>query len=317
MSRKVKIFSGKVTKILAEKICKEFDGQPLNNLKLSRFSDGEFITDIKDTVRGCSAYVIQSLVPPADNIWEFLMIGDALKRASAVERIACIPYLGYSRQDRKCNPREPISAKLLANILQSAGFTRIITIDLHSDQVQSFYDIPVDHLSANYVFIPYIKKLNLPNLMIGTPDVGGSKRAKKFADVFNTDLVICNKVRKQANEISEMKIIGDVRGKDVILVDDLIDTAGTICKSADLMMENGATSVRAVVTHPILSGKAYENLEKSKLVELITTDTIPLKQQLEKITVISIDKMLADAIQRISDCESISSHFNWNKNEEE
>jgi ribose-phosphate pyrophosphokinase len=310
MSRRVKIFSGKSTKNLAERICKEFDGDPLNELKLQRFSDGEFITEIKDTVRGCDVFVIQSLTPPADNIWEMLMIGDALKRASAEQIIGVIPYLNYSRQDRKCNPREPITSKLMADVLQVAGFTRIVTIDLHNDSIQGFYNIPLDHLSANYIFVPYIEKLKLPNLIIGTPDVGGSKRAKKFADKFGCDLVICHKNRPNPGEVGEMKIIGDVKGKDVVLVDDIIDTAGTMCKASDLMMEKGANSIRAIVTHPILSGKAYDCLEKSKINELIVTDTIPLKQQLDKITVLSVDKMLTDAMHRINNHESISNHFN-------
>ena len=290
-TRSAKIFSGKATKNLAEKICKEFDGDPLNVLKLQRFSDGEFITDIQETVRGCDAFVIQSLTPPADNIWEMLMIGDALKRASAEQIIGIIPYINYSRQDRKCNPREPITSKLMADVLQVAGFTRILTIDLHNDSIQGFYNIPLDHLSANYIFIPYITQLNLPNLVFGTPDVGGSKRANKFSDKFGTDLIIWHKHRPKPNEVGKMKLIGDVTGKDVIFVDDIIDTGGTLCKAADLIMEKGATSVRAIITHPILSGKAYENIEKSALTELIVTDTIPIKQKLDKITVLSVDKM--------------------------
>lgn len=294
-------------------ICDKYDGEPLNKLKLQRFSDNEFITDIKDTVRGCDVFVVQSCASSAESIWESLLIGDALKRASAAKIIGVFAYLPYSRQDKKCSAREPIGAKLLADVIQAAGYNRVVTIDLHNDSIQGFYNIPVDHLSANYIFLPHIKQLNLQNLTFASPDAGGGKRAEKYAEIFHTDFVMCHKHRPNPNEISTMKLIGNVDGKDIIIIDDLIDTAGTICKAADLMMDNGAKSVRAVITHPVLSGIAYENLKNSKLVELITTDTIPLKQKLEKITVLSVDEMLASAIKKINTNESISSTFEVNK----
>ena len=305
----IKIFSGKLSKELAEKICKKYDGGEINKMKLTRFSDGEFITDISETVRGCVVFVISSLTTPGENIWELLMIGDALKRASATSIIAVCPYLGYSRQDRKCNPREPIGAKLLADVIQTAGFDRLVTIDLHSDSIQGFYNIPVDHLSASYVFVPYIRSLELNNIVFGSPDVGGGKRAKRYADIFETDFILCHKSRPNPNEVGEMKLIGDVIGKDIILVDDLIDTAGTICKSANLIMERGANSVRALITHPILSGNAYENIQNSAITELIVSDTVPLRQKNDKITVISVDGMISHAIRNIKTNQSISSTF--------
>jgi len=313
MKRDVKIFSGKHSKVLAESICVKYDSGTINNLKLLRFSDNEFITDIKETVRGYNVFVVQSCQSSAESIWESMLISDALKRASAKSIVGVFAYLPYSRQDKKGNPREPIGAKLLADVLQTSGYTRIVTIDLHADQIQGFYNIPVDHLSASYVFVPYIKQLNLKNLIFASPDSGGGKRTEKFAEIFNTDFVVCYKHRPAPNEISEMKLIGDVTGKDVIIIDDLIDTAGTICKAADLMMEKGANSVRAMVTHPVLSGSAYVNIENSKLIELITTDTIPLKEKSNKITVCSVADMLAHAIKNINDNESISSTFDLKK----
>jgi ribose-phosphate pyrophosphokinase len=309
MSRDIKIFSGKNSKNLAERICKEYDGGSLNDLKLQRFADNEFIVRVAENCRGCDVFVIQACHSSAESIWESLMLSDSLKRASANKIIGVFAYLPYSRSDKKAAPREPITAKLLADVLQTAGYNRIVTIDLHNDSIQGFFNVPVDHLSANYVFIPYIKSLNLENIVFGTPDVGGSKRAKKFSDTFETDLIICNKHRPSPNVISEMKIIGDVKDKNVILVDDLIDTAGTLCKASDLIMANGAKSVRALVTHPVLSGEAYQNIEKSKILEVITTDTIPLKQTSDKIKVISVDKLLASAIHRINNNESISTLF--------
>ena len=313
MKRDVKIFSSKFSKDLTEKICQKYDGDPINNLKLTRFSDNEFITKIDDTVRGCDVFVISACPSSPESIWEMLMISDALKRASASKIIGVFAYLPYSRQDKKNEAREPIAAKLLADTLQVAGYDRIVTIDVHAEQIQGFYDIPVDHLSANYIFVPHIKQLNLENLVFASPDAGGGKRAEKFAQMFDTDLVMCHKTRKVANQVSAMKLIGDVAGKNVILIDDLIDTAGTICKAADLMMECGALSVRAVITHPVLSGKAYENIENSRLLELITTDSIPIKQKLNKITVLSVDEMLAKAIKNINNNDSISQVFDLKK----
>jgi len=321
-NKKVKLFSGTATENLGEKVAQKFDGESLNKSKLTKFSDGEFIVSPEETVRGSDAFVIQSTIPPTDNLFELLLMGDALKRASAEGRVAVIPYMGFARQDRKDRPRVPIGAKLVADMIETAGFTRVVTIDLHADQIQGFFNVPVDHLSASYIFIPYIKQLNLNNLVIASPDVGGTKRAKVFADVFDTDMVICHKTRPQANTVGEMKLIGDVKDKNVVIIDDICDTARTLSKAANMIMENGAKSVRAAITHPILSGGAYSNIEKSELCELITTDTIPLKDEKEfvdfekstrKITILSVDEMLASAIKKINKYESINSTFNIKK----
>jgi len=321
-NRNVKIFAGSATKDLGEKISQRFDEEPLNKSTLLKFSDGEFIAYLDESVRGSDAFVIQSTISPTDNLMELLLLGDAMKRASADGRIAVIPYMGFARQDRKDRPRVPIGMKLVADMIEVAGFTRVVTIDLHADQIQGFFNIPVDHLSASYIFIPYVKSLNLDNLIFASPDVGGTKRAKVFADAFDTDLVICHKTRPQANMVGEMKLIGDVVGKNVIIVDDICDTAGTLTKAANMIMENGAISVRAMITHPILSGGAYSNIEKSELCELITTDTIPLKDPKEfvdfekstrKITILSVDEMLGRAIKKINRHESINSTFNIKK----
>jgi len=320
MYRNVKIFSGEASKKLSNDICISYDGKPVDKSEKIKFSDGEFIVTIQDTVRGCDAFVIQSLNQPTENIFELLLMGDALKRASADEIIAVIPYMGFARQDRKCAPREPIGAKLLANLIQAAGFTRIVTLDLHSDQQQAFFDIPVDHLSSNYIFIPFLKKSNIQNLVICAPDVGASKKAKFIADKLHVDLVICHKYRSGANQISEMKLIGDVTGKNVVIVDDIVDTAGTLCKSAEMLMNMGASSVRAMITHPVLSGDAYKNIGESKLTELIVTDTIPLKTEddsltvterigLKKIKTQTIAELFANTMVRINKHESISTLF--------
>ena len=318
-NRKVKIFAGEATKELGEKISLKFDNESLNKSNVTKFSDGEFITAIEETVRGTDAFVVQSTIPPTDNIFELLLYGDSLKRASADGRVAVIPYMGFARQDRKDKPRVPIGMKLVADMIETAGFTKVVTIDLDADQIQGFFNIPVDHLSASYIFIPYIKSLGLDNLIFASPDVGGTKRAKVFADAFDVDLAICHKHRPQANAIGEMKLIGDVEGKNVIMIDDICDTAGTLTKAANMIMEAGALSVRAMVTHPILSGGAYSNIEKSELCELITTDTIPLKDPKEfvdfekstrKITILSVDEMVSRAIRKINAHESINSTFN-------
>lgn len=314
-NKNVKIFAGDSTKNLGQKISKEYNNKPLDESYKQVFSDGEFIVGIDDTVRGSDAFVIQSTNPPTDNIFELLLMGDALKRASAENRIAVIPYMGFARQDRKDKPRVPIGMKMIADMIESAGFTRVVTIDLHADQIQGFFNVPVDHLSASYMFIPYVEKLNLNNLVFCSPDVGGTKRAKVFADKFDTDLVICHKHRPQANVVGEMKLIGDVKEKNVIIVDDIIDTAGTLSKAAQIIMDSGAKSVRAMITHPVLSGGAYNNIEKSELCELITTDTIPLRNPKEfvdfekstsKITILSVDKLIARAINKINKHESIN-----------
>ena len=293
---------------LANKIA-DSHGTTLGNVIVSNFSDGEFQPSFEESVRGADVFIIQSTVPPADNLMELLMMADAAKRASARRVVAIMPYFGLARQDRKDKPRVPIGAKLVAKMLEAAGATRIMTMDLHADQIQGFFEVPVDHLFASTIFVPYIKSLNLPNLMMASPDMGGTKRANAYAKHLDCGVVVCYKQRKKANVISDMFLIGEVEGKDVIIVDDMVDTAGTLTKAADLMMENGATSVRAMTTHAILSGEAYERIEKSKLTELIVTDTIPLKQQSDKIKVISVADLFANIMKKVTNHESISDTF--------
>ncbi|MBL4592273.1 MAG: ribose-phosphate pyrophosphokinase [Flavobacteriales bacterium] len=276
---------------------------------VNTFSDGEFQPSFEESVRGADVFIIQSTVPPADNLMELLMMADAAKRASARRVVAIMPYFGLARQDRKDKPRVPIGAKLVAKMLEAAGATRIMTMDLHADQIQGFFEVPVDHLFASTIFIPYIQSLNLPNLMMASPDMGGTKRANAYAKYLDCGVVVCYKQRKKANIISDMFLIGEVEGKDVIIVDDMVDTAGTLTKAADLMMENGATSVRAMTTHAILSGDAYERIENSKLTELIVTDTIPLKKQSNKIKVISVADLFADIMKKVTNHQSISEAF--------
>jgi len=304
----INLFSGQSTTTLATNIAKQF-GQPLGKISFNRFSDGEFQVSYEETVRGNHVFIIQSTNPPADNLLELLLMVDAARRASAKQVIAVIPYFGFARQDRKDQPRVAIGAKLIANLLSAAGISRIITMDLHADQIQGFFDVPVDHLYASSIFIPYIQSLNLPNLTMAAPDVGGSKRANAYSKYLNSDMVICYKQRAKANVIASMTVIGDVKGKDIVLIDDLVDTGGTLTKAADMMMERGASSVRALCTHAVLSGKAYENIEKSSLKELIVTDTIPLKQKSDKIKVLSVADLFADVFHKLVNHESISSHF--------
>lgn len=308
MDTPVNIFAGQNTTTLAEAIAKQY-GQRLGKLSFNRFSDGEFQVSYEETIRGSNVFIIQSTTPPADNLLELLLMVDAARRASAKQVIAVIPYFGFARQDRKDQPRVAIGAKLIANLLSAAGISRIITMDLHADQIQGFFDVPVDHLYASSIFIPYIKSLNLPNLTMAAPDVGGSKRANAYSKYLNSDMVICYKQRAKANVIANMTVIGDVKGKDIVLIDDLVDTAGTLTKAADMMTERGANSVRALCTHAVLSGKAYENIEKSSIKELIVTDTIPLKQANEKIKVLSVADLFADVFHKLVKHESISSHF--------
>ena len=308
MDKNVKIFSGRHSAKLAAKIARSY-GTSLGNVVFNNFSDGEFQPSFEETVRGQKVFIVQSTPPPFDNLLELLLMIDAAKRASAKEIIAVVPYFGMARQDRKDKPRVPIGAKLSANLISSAGATRLITIDLHADQIQGFFEVPVDHLFASTVFIQYIQSLKLPNLLIASPDVGGSKRANAYAKHFNCDIVICYKKRKVANEVAEMKIIGNVEGKDVILVDDMIDTGGTLVKAANMMKNLGANSVRAISTHPVLSGEAYDNIKNSLIEELIVSDTLPMIKEIEKIKVLTIADLFADVIKSINKNESISSQF--------
>ncbi|MFT4839205.1 MAG: ribose-phosphate pyrophosphokinase, partial [Oleispira sp.] len=275
----------------------------------STFSDGEFQPSFEESIRGCRIFIIGSTQPNSDNIMEMLLMMDAAKRASARHITAVIPYFGWARQDRKDKPRVPIGAKMIAKILESAGATRIITMDLHADQIQGFFEKPVDHLFASSLFIPYLRSLNLTDLTIASPDMGGSKRAYAYAKTLESDVVVCYKQRQKANVISHMELIGDVTGKNVVLVDDMVDTAGTLTKAADVMMERGAKSVRAICTHAILSGKAYERINNSQLLELIVTDSIPLKQESPKIRVLSCASLFAGVMQNVQNNESISDNF--------
>lgn len=304
----VKLFAGKGTADLANRIA-EIYGKPLGKCTSQKFSDGELNFSYNESIRGTDLFLIQSTTPPSDNILELLLMIDAAKRASAKYVTVVVPYFGYARQDRKDRPRVAIAAKMMANLLTAAGANRIMTMDLHAGQIQGFFDIPVDHLDGSAIFVPYIKKLQLDNLIFASPDVGGTARTRTFAKYFEADMVVCDKHRKRANEIASMQVIGDVNGKDVVLVDDMADTAGTICKAANLLKEKGASSVRAVCTHPILSGKAYDNIEASDLDEMITTDTISLKQKSDKITVLTVADLFAKAIRKVHDHESISALF--------
>ncbi|HTI59886.1 ribose-phosphate pyrophosphokinase [Mucilaginibacter sp.] len=304
----IKLFAGSATTELADKIAKAY-GRELGEVDVSRFSDGEFQPHFNETVRGCDVFLIQSTCPPTDNLMELLMMIDAARRASAHYVTAVIPYYGLARQDRKDRPRVAIGSKLVANLLVAAGINRIMTMDLHAAQIQGFFDIPVDHLDASIIFVPYIKSLALESLTIASPDMGGSYRARSFAKFFNAEVVICDKRRKRANEIESMTLIGDVTDQDIVLIDDICDTAGTLAKAAGLIMERGARSVRAVCTHPVLSGKAYETIENSVLTELIVTDTIPLKHESKKIKVLSTAELFAKAILNVNEHGSISQLF--------
>ena len=307
MDETVKIFSGRATLPLAKEIAKNY-GVDLGNIILFEFSDGEFIPSFEETVRGAKVFIIQSTPPPSDNLMELLLMIDAAKRASAAQIVAVMPYFGMARQDRKDKPRVPIGAKLVANMLTAAGATRIMTCDLHADQIQGFLEVPVDHLYASAIFIEHIRSLNLENLTIASPDMGGSKRANAYAKHLGCEMVICYKHRKKANEIGDMRVIGDVTGKHIVLVDDMVDTAGTLTSAADMMLKNGALSVRAVCTHPVLSGKAYERIENSQMLELIVTDTLPSKES-PKIKILSVAPMFANVIKNVVANESISKNF--------
>ncbi len=309
-NHQIKFFSVRSSKYLAEKIVSKY-GAELGQSQVLNFSDGEFQPAYNESIRGCTTFIICSTFPPTDNFMELLMMIDAAKRASAHRVVAVMPYFGLARQDRKDRPRVPIGAKLAANLLRAAGVDRVMTMDLHADQIQGFFDVPVDHLYASGVFVPYLKKLGLEDLAVATPDMGGAKRASAYSQYLGAPMIICHKQRDKPNSVGKMTAIGDVVGKNVIVFDDMIDTAGTICKAADMMMDMGAKSVRAVVTHPILSGPAYDRINASKLTEVIVTDSIPLKQgeNISKFKVISVADIFADAITRVYDYTEISSMF--------
>jgi ribose-phosphate pyrophosphokinase len=307
MASSVKIFSGSGTRYLAEKIANAY-GTKLGEMVLQKFSDGELAPYFNESIRGSDVFIVQSTFPPAENILELLLMIDGAKRASANTVNVMIPYFGYARQDRKDKPRVSIGAKLMANLLTTAGATRVVACELHAGQIQGFFDIPVDHLQSSAIFVPYIKNLELDNLVFAAPDVGGVSRARSYSKYFGAELVICDKHRTKPNEVASMQVIGNVTGANVVLVDDLIDTAGTICAAATVLMEKGAKSVRAICTHPILSGNAYQRIEESPLIELCVTDTIPTHRS-AKIRVLSISDIFAKAIRKIHDHESISSLF--------
>ncbi|MBI1315457.1 ribose-phosphate diphosphokinase [bacterium] len=308
MEPQAKIFAGRGSEDLAQRIAAAY-GLPLGKVVMTDFSDGEFQPSFEETVRGGRVFLIASTHQPTSNLMELLLMCDAAKRASAKHITAVIPYFGWARQDRKDKSRVPIGAKLVANLLTAAGATRVMTMDLHADQIQGFFEVPVDHLFVSSLFVPHIKERNIPNLTIGSPDIGGSKRANTYAKMLGSEMIICYKQRKEANVIDKMTAIGDVRGRNVILVDDMIDTAGTLTKAADMLMEEGAQSVMAYCTHPVLSGKAYDRIEQSQLTELVVTDTIPLKKASPKISVISVARHFAEVMQKVHRHESISSHF--------
>ena len=305
---KVKLFSGTNSNYLAKKIALEY-GKPLGEVEIQKFSDGEISPYYKESVRGCDVFLINSTFAPSDNLMELLLLIDAAKRASAKYVTVVIPYFGYARQDRKDRPRVAIAAKLVANLISAAGASRIMTCDLHAGQIQGFFDIPVDHLDGSYIFAPYVRSLQLDNLLIASPDVGGTKRARSFAKHFEVDMVVIDKYRKRANEVASMQVIGDVENMDIVLVDDLVDTGGTLSKASIVLKEKGARSVRAICTHPVLSGNAYENIENSALEEIVVTDTIPLYRESKKIKVLSVANLFAKGIRKTHTNESISSLF--------
>lgn len=310
MNEMVKIIAGSSSQALGEGIAQAF-GNEMGKVIIQRFSDGEFAPSIEETVRGKDVIIVQSTFPPSDNLMELLLLIDAAKRASAKRIIAIMPYFGFARQDRKDKPRVPIGAKLVANLLTAAGVNRVITMDLHAEQIQGFFEVPVDHLYASTLFVPMLQQMNIENLVMAAPDTGGTKRANAYAKALGCDLAICYKQRKVANQIESMTVIGDVKGKNVVIVDDMIDTAGTLCKAAEMMLENGALSVRAICTHPVLSGQAYERIENSQLTEVIVSDSIPLKEGVinNKIKVISTAQLFGDVLHNLIENKSISDHF--------
>ena len=304
-----KIFSGTKSRNLAEKICKSLDCE-LGIMKIEHFSDGEFSVSYEESIRGQYVYLVQSTFPNSDNLMELLLMIDAAKRASAYKVIAVIPYFGWARQDRKDKPRVSIGAKLIADMLSVAGVDRVITMDLHADQIQGFFNVPVDHLYGSTIFVPFIKSLGLENLVIASPDVGGSKRAGSYSKHLGVPMVLCHKTREKANEVSNMTIIGDVEGKDVVITDDMVDTAGTLCMAANIMMDRGAKSVRAIVSHGVMSGKAVENVMNSRLDQIVFTDSIPFDcSKCSKVKVLTIADMFADTIYRVQEHKSISEQY--------
>ncbi len=304
----IKIFAGTKSRYMGEEICRDL-GIELGKMNIQHFADGEFEVSFEETVRGCEVYLVQSTFPNSDNLMELLLMIDAAKRASAHAVIAVIPYFGWARQDRKDKPRVSIAAKLVADLLTAAGVNRIITMDLHADQIQGFFDVPVDHLYASSVFIPYIKSLQLEDMVIATPDVGGAKRANSYAKFLDVPLVLCHKQRAKANVVESMTVIGDVKDKNVILIDDMVDTAGTISKAADLMMANGAKSVRAIASHAIMSDPATERVNASKMTEMVFTNSIPYTKESKKVHILSVAHLIADTIRRVHNNESISSQY--------
>ncbi len=304
----IKFFSCEASEYLADKIARSY-GMSLGKSSVTKFSDGEFQPCFEESVRGCVTFIVQSTFPPTDNLFELLLMIDAAKRASAYNVVAVIPYLGFGRQDRKDKPRVSIGAKLVADLLSKAGVSRVMTMDLHADQLQGFFDVPVDHLYASSIFVPHIKNLELDDLVIAAPDMGGTKRANAYSRFLNCEMVICYKLRKKANYVDEITIIGDVNNKNVVIVDDMIDTAGTLLLAADLMMKSGARSVHAVATHPVLSGDAVDKIEKSAITQVVVTDTIPLSRQSDKIKVLTVADLFADVIGKVYNYQSISSTF--------
>ncbi len=304
----VKFFAGRESRYIAEKIAQKF-GTELGKSTVTVFSDGEFQPSFEETVRGCKVFIIQSTFPPLDNLMELILMADAAKRASAMEVIAVIPYFGWARQDRKDKPRVSIGAKVVADMLHVAGVNRVMTMDLHADQIQGFFNIQVDHIYASALFVPFIKNLNIPDLVVAAPDMGGTKRANAYARFLGAEMAICYKLRKQANIVEHITVIGEVENKNVIIVDDMIDTAGTVCLAAEMMMGRGAKSVRVVATHPVLSGEAYKRIDNSVITEVLVSDSIPLRHQSPKIKVITIAELFADIINKVYNFQSISSNF--------
>jgi ribose-phosphate pyrophosphokinase len=311
-SHQIKIFSGRGSCYLAQRIAKSL-GIELGKSSVTDFSDGEFQPAFDESVRGCTVFIIQSTFPPVDNLFELLLMIDAARRASAYKVVAVTPYFGWARQDRKDRPRVSIGAKLVANLMQAAGCDRVMTMDLHADQIQGFFDVPVDHVYASSIFLPYIKNLQLENLSVAAPDMGGAKRANAYARLLQCPMIICHKSREKANVVGEMTAIGEVEGRHIVILDDMVDTAGTLAKAADMLMDKGALSVRAVATHPLLSGPAYERIAQSALKEVIVTDTIPLKNDpridTSKIKVLSVAELIADVLDKIYNYKSISGSF--------